>query len=124
MSINANLTPEQMAELEEIRAALSTPEARAEQEAIRVAIEAEIPPMATDPETAAALARLRVARERLGLSLDDLSKRTGIDGTMLARLESGKMNPTLVMLNHVARALGLRLEWDLVAAASEAVGSR
>ncbi|MGL4554323.1 MAG: helix-turn-helix domain-containing protein [Gemmataceae bacterium] len=51
--------------------------------------------------------RLKQERERLGLTLADLSERTGIDQASLSRLESGKnANPTLGTLSRVAAALG------------------
>jgi Helix-turn-helix len=43
-----------------------------------------------------AIAQLKHERERRGLSLADVSERSGLDKRMLSRLENGKiMNPTL-----------------------------
>lgn len=109
------LTAEQRAELEQMHAESLRPEARAEEEAARALILREYPPAAApDPEVAAALARLRLERERRGLSLADLSERTGMDRAALSRLETGKTNPTVATLARVAAALGARLEWNLV----------
>jgi DNA-binding Xre family transcriptional regulator len=84
-----------------------------EQEVIRKYRE-EIPPLAIDPELAAALAALREEQERQGLSLTDVSKRSGIDRATLSKLETGKVpNPTVSTLRAVARALSKRLSWSL-----------
>jgi DNA-binding Xre family transcriptional regulator len=58
---------------------------------------------------------LKQAREDRGLSLSEISRRTGIDLASLSRLESGKNpNPTFETLSRYAQALGLRLELSLV----------
>lgn len=50
---------------------------------------------------------LKTERERAGLTLSALAKRTGIDKAALSRLESGKQaNPTLATLLRYAAALG------------------
>ena len=50
---------------------------------------------------------LKAEREKAGLSLAALAKRTGIDKAALSRLESGKQaNPTLATLSRYAAALG------------------
>jgi hypothetical protein len=60
------------------------------------------------------LATLRLERERLGLSLTDVSRLTGIDKGDLSRLENGKTNdPRASTLTRYARALGKRLSWTL-----------
>jgi len=107
------MSPEQRAAVDRIRDRHAAPEYRDKEERTREAVEAEFPPVA-DPETVAALARLRLERERRGLSLADVSERTGIDRTALSRLERGRGNPTISTLNRVASALGMRLEWTLV----------
>jgi transcriptional regulator with XRE-family HTH domain len=54
-----------------------------------------------------AIAELKQERERAGLSLADVSDRTGLDKGMLSRLENGKiLNPTLSTLYRVAGAMG------------------
>lgn len=56
------------------------------------------------------LAGLRQAREQTGLTLDQVSERSGIDRTALSRLETGRNpNPTLDTLFRYSRALGRRL---------------
>jgi DNA-binding Xre family transcriptional regulator len=53
---------------------------------------------------------LREERERQGVTLAELSRRTGIDQAALSRLESGRHdNPTLSTLCRVAAALGKRI---------------
>jgi ribosome-binding protein aMBF1 (putative translation factor) len=55
----------------------------------------------------AALATLKHDRERLGLSLAQVSERSGLDVAFLSRLENGKIgNPTLATLSRYADALG------------------
>jgi DNA-binding Xre family transcriptional regulator len=63
------------------------------------------------------LAALRLERERLGLSLGEVSRRIGIDTADLSRLENGKVpDPRSSTLTRYARALGKRLSWSLEAA--------
>jgi DNA-binding Xre family transcriptional regulator len=58
--------------------------------------------------------QLREERKRQGLTLRELSERTGIDEPALSRLETGKnANPTLDTLDRVAAALGKVLTCDL-----------
>ena len=58
-----------------------------------------------------ALARLKAERQRRGMTLADVSERSGLDVGMLSRLENGKVeNPTLSTLGRYARAVGLSLE--------------
>src|SRR4051812_25499947 len=53
---------------------------------------------------------LREARERAGLSLADVTSRSGIDAPALSRLENGQNpNPTLATLSRYAQALGKRI---------------
>jgi DNA-binding phage protein len=61
------------------------------------------------------LAELKRAREDRGLSLSEISRRSGIELASLSRLEGGKNpNPTFETLSRYAHALGLRLELSLV----------
>jgi ribosome-binding protein aMBF1 (putative translation factor) len=58
---------------------------------------------------------LKKAREAAGLSLAELSARTGIDKAALSRIESGQnINPTVSTLCRYAQALGMRWDWSLV----------
>jgi hypothetical protein len=68
-----------------------------------------------DPAFLELLAALRLERERLGLTLTEVSRRTGIDTGDLSRLENGKVHdPRSSTLSRYARALGKRLSWSLV----------
>jgi DNA-binding phage protein len=61
------------------------------------------------------LVELRQARQARGLSLSEVSRRSGIDLASLSRLEAGKNpNPTFETLSRYAEALGLRLDLSLV----------
>jgi ribosome-binding protein aMBF1 (putative translation factor) len=109
-----DLTPDERAKVEAFRARHRTPEAREHEDLVRAAVREEFPPAVPDQQTLAALAALRRERERQGLSLADLSERTGLDRATLSKLETGKMaNPTLATLRRYAQALGKRLNWSL-----------
>jgi ribosome-binding protein aMBF1 (putative translation factor) len=93
----------------------ATPAGQAEEEEVIRKVREEFPPLAIDPELAKALSALRAERERQGLSLSDVSERTGIDRATLSKLETGKVtNPTVGTLRALARALNKRLSWSLV----------
>jgi transcriptional regulator with XRE-family HTH domain len=58
-----------------------------------------------------ALAKLKQERERRGLSLAEVSERSGLDKGMLSRLENGKiLNPTVTTLWRYADSLGMSLK--------------
>lgn len=103
-----------------------TAEEAAKYRAIREQVAAELPELidrhrqrfASLEGVEDVLAQLRAAREAKGLSLDDLSERTGMAPSALAQLESGERpDPTIAALARYADAVGLRLEVSLVAAA-------
>jgi ribosome-binding protein aMBF1 (putative translation factor) len=109
------MTPKQRAAVERIRAAHQAPESRELEERDRTAIRDEFPPATPDEELIDTLTALRSERERQGLSLTDMSERTGIDRATISKLETGKVaNPTLATLRTYANALGKRLSWSLV----------
>ncbi|MBI1367079.1 MAG: helix-turn-helix domain-containing protein [Planctomycetes bacterium] len=63
------------------------------------------------------MAQLKTHRERAGLSLTDLAKRTGIDKSNLSKLENARYpNATVDTLTRIATALGVRLRWVVEAA--------
>jgi hypothetical protein len=70
---------------------------------------------AVDPEILAELGgTLRRVRECAGLSLADMTARSGIDAPALSRLENGQNpNPTLATLTRYAQALGKHILWSL-----------
>ena len=110
---DANLTSEQRIAAEARRAERGT---RQYQEELARDIEAyrqEFPP-AVDRELIEAMAALRSERECQGLSLTDVSERTGIDRATISKLETGKIpNHTIGTLRTYARALGRKLAWTL-----------
>ena len=56
------------------------------------------------------IARLKGERERRGLTLTEISERSGLDKGMLSRLENGKiLNPTPSTLWRYAAAIGARV---------------
>jgi len=93
----------------------ATPEGQAEEEEVIRKVREEFPPLSIDPELAIALSALRAERERQGLSLSEVSERSGIDRATISRLETGKVpNPTVGTLRDLARALNKRLSWSLI----------
>ena len=53
--------------------------------------------------------RLEKERTRQGLSLRRLGALSGVDRTMIAKIEKGDRSPTLIVCLRVADALGLNL---------------
>ena len=53
--------------------------------------------------------RIRRVREMLGLTIEDLSSRTGIDVHILKHIESNKMTPPLGQLARLGRALDMKM---------------
>ena len=51
--------------------------------------------------------RIRELRERKGVSLRELARRAHIGAATLSRIESGKANPRLSTLLHLAGVLGV-----------------
>ncbi len=75
----------------------------------------ELVPQAQYVEIRALVVRLRDVRQHMGLSLTDLSERTGLTRAAISRLENGwNLNPTLETLFRYTEALGvgLRLSVD------------
>ncbi|MGO9761189.1 MAG: helix-turn-helix domain-containing protein [Solirubrobacteraceae bacterium] len=76
---------------------------------------AETPPDQTQPDHAASLsppvigARVKALRESAGLSLRDLSERSGVSAPMLSQVERGETSPTLTVAARIAAGLDLRL---------------
>ena len=52
-------------------------------------------------------------RHKQGWSQQELAKRVGTKQPVISRLESGASNPTIELLQRVAKALELRLEVSL-----------
>jgi Helix-turn-helix len=65
------------------------------------------------------VAKLKRERERQGLTLADISERSGLDVGLLSRLENGKVvNPMLTTLWRYADALGCTVTLDVSEAAA------
>lgn len=95
-----------------------TPEEAAKYKAIREQVATELPDLiARHQERLAALdqvdellVQLKAAREEKGLSLADVTERTGMDRSALSKLETGQRpNPTVETLVRYAEAVGKRL---------------
>jgi len=55
--------------------------------------------------------RIRVERERRGLSQQQLADRAGISRGYLARLETARQDPTVSTVEKIARALRIKLAY-------------
>jgi len=95
-----------------------TPEEAAKYRAVRDQVAEELPDliarhherMTTLDELETLLQQLKTAREEQGLSLADLTQRTGMDRSALSKLETGQRpNPTIETLVRYAEAVGKRL---------------
>src|SRR6202040_2388959 len=53
--------------------------------------------------------RIRALREAMGLSLRDLTERSGVSAPMLSQVERGETSPTLQVATRIAAGLELRL---------------
>lgn len=53
--------------------------------------------------------KLSTERKRFGLSQEQLALMSAVDRTYLARIEEGKANPSVKVLNKIARVLKVRL---------------
>ena len=54
-------------------------------------------------------ARIRYLRQQKGISIEDLSLEADINRNYLGDLERGMRNPTLIILNKIAKALDIDL---------------
>jgi DNA-binding Xre family transcriptional regulator len=90
-----------------------TAEEAAQYKKIRQQVLHEIPP-ATTNVVRDAIGKLRQLREEQGLSLADLEEQTGMTRGNLCRLENEGRNVQLRTLERYAKALGCRLEIQLV----------
>jgi XRE family transcriptional regulator, regulator of sulfur utilization len=70
---------------------------------------AALSPPAVAPSLAAVGARVKALRESAGLSLRDLSERSGVSAPMLSQVERGETSPTLTVAARIAAGLELRL---------------
>ena len=95
-----------------------TPEEAAKYKAIREQVTDELPDLIARHHEREAirdhlhelLQQLKAAREEKGLSLADVTERTGMDRSALSKLETGQRpNPTLETLVRYAEAVGKRL---------------
>ena len=95
-----------------------SPEEAAKYREVRKQVEEELPDliarhqerMAAFDELDALVKELKAAREQQGLSLADLTERTGMDRSALSKLETGQRpNPTIETLARYAEAVGKRL---------------
>ena len=55
--------------------------------------------------------RLRETRLRLGLTIVELAKKSGVDPSAISRIERGLRKPKAETLRKLADALGVPLDW-------------
>ena len=65
----------------------------------------------TTPTTASAL--LQLARQRAGLSQRELAEQAGVSQSEIARIESGKREPSIPTLQRILAGSGLELRFRL-----------
>ncbi|MCJ8507782.1 helix-turn-helix domain-containing protein [Rhizobium lemnae] len=53
--------------------------------------------------------RLKILRQREGLTLDELAKASGVSRAMISRIERGEVSPTASLLARLCESLGLSL---------------
>jgi DNA-binding XRE family transcriptional regulator len=105
------LSPEQQAAVKAIRERSKSERPGPDELIDRGEID-ELVPQALYIELRALMVRLRGVREQLGLSLTDLSERTGLTRAAISRLENGwNLNPTLETLFRYTEALGVGLKF-------------
>ena len=105
------LSPEQHAAIASIRARAGKERLGPDELVDRGEID-ELVPQAQYIELRTLMVRLRERRDRMGLSLTDLSERTGLTRAAISRLETGwNLNPTLETLYRYTEVLGVGLRF-------------
>lgn len=54
-------------------------------------------------------AAVRSARQSLNISIRELARRSSLSATAIWKIERGQMSPSIVVLNHIAHGLGMKL---------------
>lgn len=65
-------------------------------------------PSADDPDMAGLGTNLREARERLGLTQEQVAERSGVHATEVSRIEGGKRDPQVSTVIRLAKALEVK----------------
>jgi transcriptional regulator with XRE-family HTH domain len=52
---------------------------------------------------------LKTAREKRGLTQSELAEKVGVHLVTICRIETGARNPSMPLLQKIAKALGMRL---------------
>jgi DNA-binding XRE family transcriptional regulator len=109
MHSKAALTPEQQAAVEAIRARSKTERPGPDELIDRGELD-ELVPHGQFMELRELTVHLRQIRERQGLSLTDVSERSGMTRAAISKIENGwNLNPTLDTLFRYATALGAQV---------------
>jgi transcriptional regulator with XRE-family HTH domain len=87
----------------------SAPKATSRRGALELAASAPSKLAADAPEPAVLGGRVKALREAAGLSLRDLTARSGVSAPMLSQVERGETSPTLTVAARIAAGLDLRL---------------
>jgi DNA-binding XRE family transcriptional regulator len=108
--VNANLTPEQRALYQAVHERSKHERLGPDELLARGEID-ELVPNWQASELSILMKALREERQRMGLSLDAVSERSGLIKSMLSELENGKrLNPTLETLYRYALAIGKHIK--------------
>jgi len=122
------LTSKQKAKLKSAMADFKRPEIVEARESARAMLERELAETGTiETEDDASLVaeflafrkfmgELRAVRESKGLSIEEVSRLSGLERRMISKLELGyNDNPTLKTITRYCRALGVAIAWQSVA---------
>ena len=108
------LTAEQRKIVAQSKAESLRPGVREEERRLAELARQEVPPAAPDERLIDFMASLKVERNRQGLSLEDVARKTGIDHGSISKIENGRVrNPTWSTLRLFARALGCEIAISL-----------
>lgn len=64
-----------------------------------------VPPAGADPDAPGLPARIRLARERMGMTQEELAAAAGLSAAMISLVEAGASRPSLDAVERLARAL-------------------
>lgn len=57
--------------------------------------------------------KIRELREKHKMTQVELAKLAGISNTYLSDIERGRVNPSLKTLDKLAKALGIKIDWEI-----------
>ena len=114
----ATLAPERLARLREVAKGIAAERPTPEQLVASGKVSGPYP-LGAYMDFLSFLFELKSCRERQGLSLGDISAKTGMSPSAISKLENGHSNPTLQTLLRYVDALGARVNWALAEPATQ-----